>query len=184
MPPDEADWTWFESGTLELGVLEIWMDEVLESVAPTRICPVAGAHSFTDTWGESRPGGRVHRGTDVHAQWGTPLVAIERGIVLQSGWHRAGGFSVYMLGRRSGDVYYYAHLDGVHPEIEPGRRVELGEPVGRVGMTGNAGTPHLHFGWMPGHGARWIDLETLENPFGLLAGLCDGAINPEPPPVQ
>src|SRR5690606_9199338 len=38
-------------------------------------CPVAGAVSFTDTWGAARSSGRTHEGTDMMAASGTPTVA-------------------------------------------------------------------------------------------------------------
>ena len=147
--------------------------DFLPTLPAGRVCPVAGPVEFEDSWGEQRPWGRVHRGTDMDAARGTPLVAIERGTILQSGWHWAGGFGIYLLGERSGDVYYYAHLDGIRRGIRPGVDVELGELVGWVGFTGNAGSAHLHFGWMPDHGAGWVDLEGLENPYPLLVRLCE-----------
>jgi murein DD-endopeptidase MepM/ murein hydrolase activator NlpD len=135
-----------------------------------RTCPVAGPHTFGDTWGEWRPGGRPHKGTDMVAAHGTPLVAAEDGSLTQVGRHWAGGVGLYLVGDATGDVYYYAHLADVAPGIETGAVVRRGELLGWVGQTGNADVPHLHLGWMPGAGA--LDLAALENPYSMLSGLC------------
>lgn len=140
--------------------------------APGRICPVEGLVGFNHTWGEQRPWGRIHKGEDLHAEAGIPLIALESGTILQAGWHWQGGFGVWLAGYYSGDVYYYAHLSWIPPEIEPGETVEVGELVGWVGCTGNATSPHLHFGWIPGDTGEWPDLGGLADPYPLLVGLC------------
>jgi peptidoglycan LD-endopeptidase LytH len=139
---------------------------------PGRVCPVAGALWFEHTWGEERPWGRTHKGEDLHAARGTPLVAIESGTIVQSGWHWSGGFGVYLEGYYSGDVYYYAHMTWTAPGILPGKVVEVGDLLGWVGSTGNADSPHLHLGWIPDNPGRWVDLDRLADPYPLLVGLC------------
>ena len=108
----------------------------------------------------------------MHAAWGTPLVAIESGTIVQAGWHWSGGFGVYLEGYYTGDIYYYAHLAWTAAGIRPGAVVEAGELLGWVGATGNAESPHLHLGWMPDSLGRWVDLEGLVAPYPLLVGLC------------
>jgi len=139
-----------------------------------RVCPVAGPHYFEHTWGEARPWGRTHKGEDVHAERGTPLVAIESGTIVQSGWHWSGGFGVYLEGFYSGDVYYYAHMAWAAPGIKPGETVEVGDLLGWVGSSGNATSPHLHLGWIPDNAGPWVDLDGLADPYPLLVGLCRG----------
>jgi murein DD-endopeptidase MepM/ murein hydrolase activator NlpD len=139
---------------------------------PGRTCPVDGPGRFSYTWEEERPWGRAHKGEDVHADSGTPLVAVESGTVLQSGWHWAGGFGVWLAGYYSGDVYYYAHLMAIAPGVRPGATLEMGTLLGWVGSTGNATSPHLHFGWIPDNPERWTDLTGLDDPYPLLVGLC------------
>ncbi|MEX1207490.1 MAG: M23 family metallopeptidase [Acidimicrobiia bacterium] len=130
----------------------------------TRVCPVDGATSFTDSWGAPRPGGRSHAGTDMLAAQGTPLVAIEGGYIWSPNWHSAGGLGLYIRGD-SGDRWYYAHLNAYVTGLVDGLRVEAGQRVGFVGQTGNASTPHLHLGWQPGGGA-------YQNPYSVVKGLC------------
>jgi murein DD-endopeptidase MepM/ murein hydrolase activator NlpD len=137
---------------------------------PQRVCPVPGGWDFEDDWNDARPWGRVHKGTDFHAPLGTPLVAIEAGTVVQANWHWAGGRQIYIRADATDDVYYYAHLDFWEPWIWTGTRVEAGDVIGTVGWSGNATTPHLHFGWMPGSGS--VDLDNLQNPYRLLVELC------------
>ena len=130
----------------------------------TRVCPVDGATTFRDSWGEPRPGGRGHAGVDLMAPTGTPLVAIETGTIWSPNWHYAGGYGLYILGA-SGDKWYYAHLNGYAPGIRDGTPVVAGQLVGYVGSTGNASTPHLHLGWQPGGGA-------YANPYPVVEVLC------------
>ncbi len=129
-------------------------------------CPVDGAVAFTDTWGAPRSGGRSHKGVDMIASRGTPLVAIEAGTIKRLGNSGLGGITITFLGA-SGDQYYYAHLDGWAPNLSAGQSVGVGELIGYVGNTGNAQytIPHLHFEHSPGgNGAV--------NPYPLVAGLC------------
>jgi murein DD-endopeptidase MepM/ murein hydrolase activator NlpD len=151
----------------------VLLDELQALVAdrtPVRVCPVPGGWDFDDDWHDSRPWGRVHKGTDFHAPVGSPLMAIEAGTVIQANWHWAGGRQIYIRADSTGDVYYYAHLDSWEEWIWTGTRVEAGDVIGTLGGSGNATTPHLHFGWMPGSGS--IDLDSLQNPYRLLVELC------------
>ncbi len=167
---ETTGWRLFEQGAWDLDDLRDWMVDTYPEHG--RVCPVDGEFWFTDTWAEERAWGRTHKGTDIHAERGTPLVAAERGAIVQTGWHWAGGFGVYLLGALTGDVYYYAHLQWIDPGISPGVSVEAGDLLGWVGSTGNADTPHLHFGWMPDHGPGWIRLDLLDNPYELLTRIC------------
>jgi murein DD-endopeptidase MepM/ murein hydrolase activator NlpD len=95
---------------------------------------------------------------------GTPLVAIEAGVIWSPNWHYAGGIGLYIKGE-SGDMWYYAHMDGYAPGIQGGTQVVAGQLVGYVGNTGNASVPHLHLGWLVGGSA-------YTNPYPVVAGLC------------
>ena len=130
-----------------------------------RTCPVVGANSFRDSWLEPRDyRGGLHHGTDMIAAEGTPLVAAETGYVTGIGYHWAGGNGLYLRGD-SGDIYYYAHMQGYSPGISAGTRVGVGQYVGNVGHTGAASTSHLHIGYQPGGGP-------MVNPYQLMVKLC------------
>jgi murein DD-endopeptidase MepM/ murein hydrolase activator NlpD len=105
------------------------------------ICPVAGPTNFTDTWGAPRSGGRTHKGVDMFAAYGTPVVAPVNGVV-EHYWNDVGGHSFRLWGD-NGTYYYGTHLSGYGHQGP----VPAGTLIGYVGTSGNAaGTPpHLHF---------------------------------------
>ena len=123
--------------------------------------PIAKNYSFShyDDFGNSRSYGfkRTHLGNDLMGSIGTPIVAVESGIVENLGWNQYGG---WRIGIRSFDTkryYYYAHLKKNHPYaegMEEGKIVKAGDVIGYLGMTGystkenvnNINVPHLHFG--------------------------------------
>lgn len=130
-----------------------------------RTCPVAGANTFRDSWLEPRAyRNGYHHGTDLIAAAGTPLVAMEAGYIYSMGYHWAGGNGLYIRGN-SGDIYYYAHLQGYAAGLKAGDRVGVAQLVGYVGNTGASSMAHLHLGYQPGGGA-------MVNPYQLLVKLC------------
>jgi murein DD-endopeptidase MepM/ murein hydrolase activator NlpD len=125
-------------------------------------CPVDGPVSFTNSWGATRSGGRVHKGVDMMAARGTPTVAPVSGEVQHRG-SSLGGLSWYVYGD-NGNMYYGTHLSGY--ENQGAGWVQAGTVIGYVGDTGNArGTPHLHFEVHPGGGAA-------VNPYPYVAEAC------------
>jgi murein DD-endopeptidase MepM/ murein hydrolase activator NlpD len=105
------------------------------------VCPVAGAVSFTDTYGSPRSGGRSHKGVDMFAARGTPTVAVLSGSVFFQS-DPLGGLAAY-LQASDGNTYYYAHLNDY---VGGARSVAAGELIGHVGTTGTIDAPpHLHF---------------------------------------
>lgn len=123
--------------------------------------PVAAGYSFAhcDDFGNSRSFGyrRKHLGHDLMGSLGTPVVAVEGGVVEALGWNRYGGWRVGIRSFDSRRYYYYAHLQKDHPYadgLEVGDTVQAGELIGFMGRTGysdkentnNIETVHLHFG--------------------------------------
>lgn len=131
----------------------------------TGVCPVAGAVSFSDSWGAPRSGGRSHKGVDMIAARGTPIVAVYSGRIKRTSNSSLGGKSVYFVSD-AGDMYYYAHLDGFG-DISAGMSVPAGYVLGYNGSSGNAPDwlPHLHWEYHPGGGAA-------VNPYPLAKELC------------
>ncbi|MGQ0680147.1 MAG: M23 family metallopeptidase [Actinomycetota bacterium] len=123
---------------------------LLQAVPPF---PVAGPSKFSHDWGFPRytPTPHLHKGTDIFAAFGTPIVTSESGRVIAKGTAGAGGISVW-VGADTGTAYYYAHLQSWVKGLAVGQRVEKGAVIGFVGDTGNAegGSPHLHFEIHPG----------------------------------
>ena len=118
------------------------------------VCPVKGPVRIGQGWGAPRDGGRRrHQGIDLLALAGTPLVAVASGHItrLSNTDRGRGGISLWLRDRR-GTAYYYAHNQ--HNLVHLGQHVQAGQPIARVGATGNAkgGPPHLHFQIHPGAG--------------------------------
>ncbi len=112
--------------------------------------PVVGvvARQLDDSWGAPRDGGvRKHKGIDIFAKRGTPIVAVTDGIISYIGDQPKGGHCMWLT-TEAGTSFYYAHLDRWAPGIYEGMEVASGDLLGFVGNTGNAITtpPHLHFG--------------------------------------
>ena len=111
------------------------------------LIPVAGAvrtdwnaKSFWfEPWGQSG----VHKGIDIFAKQGTPVIAAVPGVVVYRGQLGIGGNVVAILGPKW-RVHYFAHL----AKAEPNQFVvHAGQQIGTVGTTGNAAgkPPHLHY---------------------------------------
>jgi len=114
---------------------------------PSMKFPVAGGRraDIGSFWGDPRDAGRrKHKGVDIFADRGTPVVASAGGRVTRTGNGGLGGKTVWL--RAGGKSLYYAHLDSINSGF--GQGVEAGDTLGFVGNTGNARTtpPHLHFG--------------------------------------
>ena len=99
-----------------------------------------------DNFAEKR-GARVHEAIDLLAPRGTPVLAVDDGVVKKLFRSAAGGLTVYQYDPGETYCYYYAHLDRYAEGLAEGKLLKKGDRVGYVGTTGNAppGTPHLHF---------------------------------------
>lgn len=97
-----------------------------------------------------------HTGVDFSMPAGTPVLATNAGVVVLADEHFFAGRSL-VVDHGEGLYTMYFHLQ--ESLIPAGQRVAAGQPIGRVGSTGRATGPHLHWGARL-HGAR-IDPEAL-----------------------
>jgi murein DD-endopeptidase MepM/ murein hydrolase activator NlpD len=88
---------------------------------------------------------RAHRGVDYGAPTGAPVIAAASGVVVAATYDGANGRMVRVR-HASGYESYYLHLSAFGPGIRAGARVDQGQTIGRVGATGLATGPHLHYG--------------------------------------
>lgn len=126
-------------------------------------CPVNGPTSFTDSFGDPRPGGRSHEGIDLIAAFGTPVVATHSGTVHRTS-SSTGGYGTVIFHDGSADWTFYTHFSSYAGPGEGGH-VSAGDTIGLVGATGDTTVNHLHFEYHPGGGAA-ID------PYSALLGVC------------
>ncbi len=123
--------------------------------------PIASGYSYSHCadFGMGRSFGfrRKHLGNDLMGSLGTPIVAVEGGVVEAMGWNRYGGWRVGIRSFDSRRYYYYAHLKKdtpFAPGLQVGDQVQAGDLIGFMCRTGysdkentnNIETVHLHFG--------------------------------------
>lgn len=87
--------------------------------------------------------GRMHRGVDIAAPVGTPIVAAAPGVVERSGWNSGGYGNLVDIRHPDGSLTRYAHNSRLL--VRPGQRVAQGEQIAEMGSTGYSTGPHLHF---------------------------------------
>ena len=117
--------------------------------------PVQGLCWFSDSWGAPRSGGRRHEGVDMITKTGQKIYAADDGVLTKQYIDAPGSLSGngWRLTRADGTYFFYAHLSAFADGLKVGTPVVAGQIIGLVGMTGAAGTPHLHFEVHPGGGA-------------------------------
>ena len=98
---------------------------------------VARFHPILHTW-------RAHTGIDFAAPIGTPVRATADGRVAFAGVRGEYG-NLVQVQHRDGLVTYYGHMQGFNAGIASGVVLHQGDTLGRVGMTGMATGPHLHY---------------------------------------
>ena len=128
------------------------LDRLWETVTPTRMWHAPFRAPLQDAIrgsgfglkrvinGEPRA---PHTGVDFSVPAGTPVLATNAGWVVLAGEHFFAGRSL-VLDHGEGLYTMYFHLQESVAEL--GRQVAHGEPIGRVGNTGRATGPHLHWG--------------------------------------
>ena len=114
------------------------------AVADGELCwPLPGHTYISCHFGEADAFGNAgHRGTDIPAPEGTPILAAHSGTVLVSGWNDSYGNQV-LLDNGAGLSTRYAHM--TQTAVTAGEAVTAGQVIGYVGNTGDSTGFHLHF---------------------------------------
>lgn len=99
--------------------------------SPSRLHPILGTR-------------RPHLGVDLAAPSGTPVRASADGRIIHQGWKGGYGKTIIIAHGREKQTLY-AHLSSYAPHLREGMQVRQGDMIGRVGMTGLATAPHLHY---------------------------------------
>ncbi len=106
------------------------------------IDPVAGATVIGCFCYRTYPDVEFHEGVDLGADYGDPVRAAAAGTVVAAGWD--GGYGIKIdIDHGNGYHTWYAHLSKV--DVSVGEHVYKGEKIARVGATGFATGPHLHY---------------------------------------
>jgi murein DD-endopeptidase MepM/ murein hydrolase activator NlpD len=109
--------------------------------------------------------GRPHEGIDLAAPTGTAIYAAEDGQVLYAGGAVRGYGNMVVVQHRSDLLTVYAH--GSVLLVHTGDRIAAGQEIARVGQTGHATGPHLHFEVRPDGGDPVDPMPWLRNHCGL-----------------
>ena len=114
------------------------------AVADGELCwPLPGHTYISCHFGEVNAFGNAgHRGTDIPAPEGTPILAAHSGAVLVSGWNDSYGNQV-LLDNSAALSTRYAHM--TQTAVTAGEAVTAGQVIGYVGSTGDSTGNHLHF---------------------------------------
>lgn len=106
------------------------------------LMPAAELARVSSGFGKRHDG--FHPGIDLAARYGSPVRAALAGTIVYAGWD--GGYGkLVALRSDAGIITRYAHLSRIAQRVVIGSRVQEGEMLGRVGATGRANGPHLHF---------------------------------------
>ena len=106
------------------------------------LCSAGETVCITSPYGVRRSSRRSHKGIDIRAPLGSPIMAFRGGVVVCAEYHRSYGYMVEIQ-QDDGIRARYAHMSQIL--TRKGDRVEPGLMIGRVGSTGRSTGPHLHF---------------------------------------
>lgn len=129
-----------DNSAIEVAVVPIYR----QGTDSDLLFPVRGydATHIISFFGDKRGRNRLHKGIDIAAPQGSPVVAVTDGFVERVTEGGTGGKQIW-LRAGSGRQYFYAHLHDWN--VVEGDVVMAGDIIGSVGSTGNATTAHLHF---------------------------------------
>ena len=119
------------------------------------VFPVQGPYSFGDLFAAPRKG-YSHQGVDILAAQGVPVVSPTAGTIRYTDY-QASAAGEYVVERLAdGRDIFLAHCVRHSTAVAPGQTVAAGTLLCRVGQTGDATGPHLHFELWP---QGWRDIK-------------------------
>lgn len=110
------------------------------------VYPVSGGFMSSPPGPRSHPAygyWSCHKGEDVAAPLGTPIMAARSGTVITAGWNSGGYGIMTIIDHGDGTTSLYAHQNST--AVYSGQFVSGGQVIGYVGSTGDSTGPHLHF---------------------------------------
>ena len=112
---------------------------------PLPHCPIRLARPLAGPLGDlfGPRGNRFHAGIDIPAARGAPVAAAGSGLVVLAAQSVSGWGRMVLIAHGNGVRTRYAHLSRI--DVRVGQHVATGTTIGRVGATGEATGPHLHF---------------------------------------
>jgi len=120
--------------------------------SPTRFNGYIWPSKGVITSGYGMRWGRMHKGLDIAAPTGTPIVAAAPGVVVTAGWNSGGYGKLVEIQHPDGSLTLYAHNNRIL--VRRGQQVAQGQQISEMGSTGYSTGPHLHFEVHPsGRGA-------------------------------
>ena len=110
--------------------------------------PFKSDFAISSTYGEYRGGNEYHWGIDICSHGDMTVYAAMSGTVeyadWENPWDHYQGFGMYVkIVGDDGLWQYYGHMDEIY--VNPGDRVEIGQPIGHEGSTGSSTGNHTHF---------------------------------------
>lgn len=85
---------------------------------------------------------KLHSGIDLKAPLGTPVYAVENGVVVDCGYHKKYGYFVEIKHDEKFSTRFH-HLQKTY--VEKGQNIEKNQEIGAVGSSGMSTGPHLHY---------------------------------------
>ncbi|MEA5534199.1 peptidoglycan DD-metalloendopeptidase family protein [Crocosphaera sp. XPORK-15E] len=111
--------------------------------APTKFTGYIWPSKGVITSGFGRRWGRMHKGLDIAAPVGTPIMAAAPGEVVYAGWNSGGYGNLVKVRHPDGSITLYAHNSRIL--VRRGQQVDQGQQISEMGSTGYSTGPHLHF---------------------------------------
>jgi murein DD-endopeptidase MepM/ murein hydrolase activator NlpD len=117
----------------------------LQNTITSFIMPTVGGISSPFGWRINPVTGKrqLHKGIDIAAPIGAPILAAATGMVNDAGWDDGGYGNFVELRHRDGSLTLYAHTNRVL--VAKGQEITQGQIIAEVGNTGRSTGPHLHF---------------------------------------